>query len=61
MPIALLHQHPIAKLLSSHCAAMVIALAGLVGDGWMFELELSDPSELDDTLDADGYAELAGE
>jgi membrane fusion protein (multidrug efflux system) len=33
MPIALLHQHPIAKPLSSHCAAMVIALAGLVGCG----------------------------
>ena len=31
------------------------------GDGWMFELEISDPSELDDTLDADAYAELAGE
>ena len=33
MPIALLHQHPIAKPLSSHCAAMAIALAGLVGCG----------------------------
>ena len=31
------------------------------GDGWMFELEISDPSELDETLDADAYAELAGE
>mgnify|MGYP002682903628 CR=1 FL=1 len=31
------------------------------GDGWMFELEVSDPSELDDTLDADSYAELTGE
>ena len=28
------------------------------GDGWIFELELSDPEELDELLDADGYAEL---
>lgn len=27
------------------------------GDGWLFEIELSDPSELDDLLDADSYAE----
>ncbi len=27
------------------------------GDGWMFEIELSDPTELDDLLDADTYAE----
>ena len=31
------------------------------GDGWLFEVELSDASELDDMLDADGYAEIAGE
>lgn len=31
------------------------------GDGWMFELELSDPEELEDALDADTYAELAAE
>ena len=31
------------------------------GDGWQFEVELSEPSELDDLLDADGYAEVAGE
>ena len=31
------------------------------GDGWMFELEISAPAELEDTLDADAYAELAGE
>ncbi len=31
------------------------------GDGWMFELELSDATELDDALDADGYAQLAAE
>lgn len=31
------------------------------GDGWMFEIELSDPSELDDALDADGYAALVAE
>ena len=31
------------------------------GDGWLFEVELSEPSELDDLLDADGYAEVAGE
>jgi glycine cleavage system H protein len=31
------------------------------GDGWMIEVELSDPSELDDLLDAAGYAALIGE
>ena len=31
------------------------------GDGWMFEVELSDPEELDDLLDAEAYAELIGE
>ncbi|NVK44321.1 MAG: glycine cleavage system protein GcvH [Oceanospirillaceae bacterium] len=28
------------------------------GDGWFFKLKLSDTSELDDLLDADGYADL---
>lgn len=28
------------------------------GDGWIFELELSDAGELDDLLDADAYSEL---
>lgn len=31
------------------------------GDGWMFEIEATNPSEADDLLDADGYAELVGE
>lgn len=31
------------------------------GDGWLFEIELSDPSELEDLMDSDGYAEVAGE
>ena len=31
------------------------------GEGWLFDVELADPSELDDLLDADGYAELIGE
>ncbi len=31
------------------------------GDGWLFELELTDPGQLDDLLDADGYAAVAGE
>lgn len=31
------------------------------GDGWLFEVELSDPTELEGMLDADGYAEIAGE
>lgn len=31
------------------------------GDGWLFELELADPTELEDLLDSDGYAEVAGE
>jgi glycine cleavage system H protein len=31
------------------------------GDGWMIEVELANPSELDDLLDANGYAETIGE
>ncbi len=31
------------------------------GDGWLFELELADPEELDDLLDADEYAEQVSE
>ena len=31
------------------------------GDGWLFEIELSDASELEDLLDSDGYAEGVGE
>ena len=31
------------------------------GDGWLFEVEMADPSELDELLDSDGYAEVAGE
>lgn len=31
------------------------------GEGWLFDVELSDPSELDELLDSDGYAELIGE
>lgn len=29
------------------------------GEGWMIEVELSDEAELEDLLDADGYAEVA--
>ncbi|MDR1712026.1 MAG: glycine cleavage system protein GcvH [Propionibacteriaceae bacterium] len=29
------------------------------GDGWLFELELSDPAELDGLLDSEEYAKLA--
>ena len=28
------------------------------GDGWIFELELGEPGEIEDLLDADAYAEL---
>ena len=31
------------------------------GDGWMIEIELSDPAQADEMLDATGYAELIGE
>ncbi len=31
------------------------------GDGWMFEIRLSDPGELSDLLDAGAYAEVIGE
>lgn len=31
------------------------------GDGWMIEVQLSDPAELSDLLDASAYAELTGE
>ena len=27
------------------------------GDGWLFELEMEEGADLDDLLDADGYAE----
>jgi len=30
------------------------------GDGWIFEVEMSDSSELDDLRDSDAYAELTG-
>lgn len=31
------------------------------GDGWLFEVEPSQPGELEDLLDADAYAALIGE
>lgn len=31
------------------------------GDGWLYKLSLSDPSELDDLMDADQYEEMAPE
>ncbi len=31
------------------------------GDGWMIEIELTDPGQLEDLLDANGYAEVIGE
>lgn len=31
------------------------------GDGWLFEIELAEPTELEDLLEADGYAEVVGE
>jgi glycine cleavage system H protein len=31
------------------------------GDGWMVEIELADPAQIDDLLDAAGYAEVIGE
>lgn len=31
------------------------------GDGWLFEMESSDPVELDQLLDADGYSEQFSE
>jgi glycine cleavage system H protein len=31
------------------------------GDGWLFKVKMSDASELDGLLDADGYAEVAAE
>lgn len=31
------------------------------GDGWLFELELSDPEELDDLMDADEYSSHVAE
>ena len=29
------------------------------GDGWFYKVRMTDPSELDDLLDADGYASVA--
>ncbi len=31
------------------------------GDGWLYRVKLSDDAELDELLDADGYAELVAE
>lgn len=31
------------------------------GDGWMVEIQLDDPSELDNLMDADSYASQVGE
>ena len=31
------------------------------GDGWLFELELSDPTEMDDLMEADEYAAFTAE
>ena len=31
------------------------------GDGWMIEVQLSDPGEISELLDASAYAELTGE
>ncbi|HYH28303.1 MAG TPA: glycine cleavage system protein GcvH [Actinomycetota bacterium] len=31
------------------------------GDGWLVVIELADPSELDDLLDADGYRKMLAE
>jgi glycine cleavage system H protein len=31
------------------------------GDGWMIEIELSDPAQVEELVDANGYAELIGE
>lgn len=30
------------------------------GDGWLFEIEMSDPTELDDLMDADAYSTATG-
>ena len=32
--------------------------AGAEGDGWLYKMKLSDPSQLEDLLDADGYKAL---
>jgi len=34
--------------------------AGAEGDGWLYKMKLSDSSQLDDLLDADGYKKLIG-
>ncbi|MCP3671655.1 MAG: glycine cleavage system protein GcvH [Gammaproteobacteria bacterium] len=33
--------------------------ASAFGDGWLFKVKMSDPSELDNLLDADGYQAVA--
>ncbi|MEM7300576.1 MAG: glycine cleavage system protein GcvH [Pseudomonadota bacterium] len=35
--------------------------AGAEGDGWLFKMTLSDPSELDDALSADDYKKFVEE
>lgn len=31
------------------------------GDGWLFEIEMADASQLEDLMDADAYASMVGE
>ncbi len=31
------------------------------GDGWMIEIEIADPAQVEDLLDAAGYADIIGE
>ena len=42
-------------------ASPVTINADPFGDGWMFEIERSDPEQLEDMLDSDGYAAVVGE
>lgn len=34
--------------------------AGAEGDGWLYKMKLSDPGQLEELLDADGYKALIG-
>lgn len=51
---------PLSGVVSAVNAALVdspeTANSDPYGDGWLFEIEASDPDEADDLLDADGYA-----
>ena len=55
---------PVSGTLAAHNAALEsnpeLVNEDPYGEGWMVKVTMSDPSELDDLLDANAYAEMVG-